>query len=753
MVGIVVTGIATLTGSLSAGIIAATAITTIGATAALGALQIALTPRQVIKSRGARLTESQITSSTEGAPISRLFGTSRVGGQLIWTTTFLEKVRKKSEGGEKGTPEIKSTTYTYSASFAVAFCKGAAGATLNALWVDGQRVDLDEVTYRFYDGADDQEPDPKIEAVEGAGTVSAWRGVCYIVFEDQALAQFGNRIPQITAEVTIPGADTLDAVIETLCVEAGYDSTDVDVTILANETDFGGVYATPLESPRGLIENLLRTFHCDAVEAGAGIKFISRKSVDTIAVELDDLIINEEGDSYGRQIVRADSIAKRTKIDYVDATRSYQAASVDGYAANGKSQSVNLFETRALIDTAYARNLADALTQESMVARNMLKFTLPFGSPITLNEYLSAAPGVVFTLLGRQYRIISRTLGDEIEIEAQGYSSDVYQTLTHASSSTLSYEPLVYGQSTAIFAELPVLSASEPALWSPRIAAQQSPWPGSVLFYRDDVLNTQATFPATIGVTNSTLGYGQPWVWDRTNTVNVVITTPGRSLSSATEDAVLNGANALAVQTPSGEWEVLQFQTATLEADGTYTLSDLLRGQLGTEPYIGDPTPAGAQMILYDASEWATFDGTAGLIGVDLAIDYGPGVSELESDNFQATTVTPRGVAYRPYAPSNLSQIKQSGGDISLEWVRRTRFDGDSWETEEPPLNEDFERYRVKILDGVTIVREWDVSDATTVTYSLADQTTDFGGGQSTVSWCVQQISAIYGPGSTGEDS
>jgi hypothetical protein len=45
------------------------------------------------------------------------------------------------------------------------------------------------------------------------------------------------------------------------------------------------------------------------------------------------------------------------------------------------------------------------------------------------------------------------------------------------------------------------------------------------------------------------------------------------------------------------------------------------------------------------------------------------------------------------------------------------------------------------------------VSDATTATYSLADQTTDFGGGQSTVSWCVQQISAIYGPGSTGEDS
>src|SRR6056297_1028296 len=47
-------------------------------------------------------------------------------------------------------------------------------------------------------------PDPKMEAVEGAGRVPAYRGTAYVVIEDLALAQFGNRVPQFTFEVMRP---------------------------------------------------------------------------------------------------------------------------------------------------------------------------------------------------------------------------------------------------------------------------------------------------------------------------------------------------------------------------------------------------------------------------------------------------------------------------------------------------------------------------------------------------------------------
>ncbi len=52
-----------------------------------------------------------------------------------------------------------------------------------------------------YTGSDDQLPDSLIEAKEGAGNAPAYRGLAYIVFERLALADFGNRIPQLSFEV------------------------------------------------------------------------------------------------------------------------------------------------------------------------------------------------------------------------------------------------------------------------------------------------------------------------------------------------------------------------------------------------------------------------------------------------------------------------------------------------------------------------------------------------------------------------
>ena len=60
------------------------------------------------------------------------------------------------------------------------------------------------ITMRVYTGTRDQLPDPKIEAVEGAGTVPAYRGTAYVVIEDLELGRFGNRVPQFTFEVTRP---------------------------------------------------------------------------------------------------------------------------------------------------------------------------------------------------------------------------------------------------------------------------------------------------------------------------------------------------------------------------------------------------------------------------------------------------------------------------------------------------------------------------------------------------------------------
>jgi hypothetical protein len=44
-------------------------------------------------------------------------------------------------------------------------------------------------------------PDPFIQSVMGVDNTPAYRGRAYVVFESLALAEFGNRIPNMTFEV------------------------------------------------------------------------------------------------------------------------------------------------------------------------------------------------------------------------------------------------------------------------------------------------------------------------------------------------------------------------------------------------------------------------------------------------------------------------------------------------------------------------------------------------------------------------
>ena len=67
------------------------------------------------------------------------------------------------------------------------------------------------------------------------------------------------------------------------------------------------------------------------------------------------------------------------------------------------------------------------------------------------------------------------------------------------------------------------------------------------------------------------------------------------TLQSVTDLALFAGANALAVESTPGVWEILQAGEAELLAPGKYRLTRLLRGQRGTENAMGNPAPAGSR--------------------------------------------------------------------------------------------------------------------------------------------------------------
>ena len=106
-----------------------------------------LTPGQRIE--GARLDNLQITSSTEGAILPRVYGRMRMGGNVVWATDFREEVRTTTQGGGKGGgPSVTTTEYLYYASFAVAICEGPISG-IGRIWADGKPMDMEGVVWRW----------------------------------------------------------------------------------------------------------------------------------------------------------------------------------------------------------------------------------------------------------------------------------------------------------------------------------------------------------------------------------------------------------------------------------------------------------------------------------------------------------------------------------------------------------------------------------------------------------------------------
>ncbi len=163
---------------------------------------------------GPRLSDLKITSATYGAAINRVYGAYRIGGNIIYSSDIKEtKHTREEEVGKGGSESYEVITYTYSVDMAIAFCEGEVGDVVR-IWADSVLIyDTNQGGYtsefrnteqksgdiEIYKGSSTQDVDWFLESVDSDSP--AYRNVCYIRFKDFQLGMFGNRIPNISAEI------------------------------------------------------------------------------------------------------------------------------------------------------------------------------------------------------------------------------------------------------------------------------------------------------------------------------------------------------------------------------------------------------------------------------------------------------------------------------------------------------------------------------------------------------------------------
>jgi hypothetical protein len=192
----------------------------------------------------------------------------------------------------------------------------------------------------------------------------------------------------------------------------------------------------------------------------------------------------------------------------------------------------------------------------------------------------------------------------------------------------------------------------------------------------------------------------------------------------------------------SGGWEVVQFGSATLVGPRTWVLEGLLRGQAGSDATAPAEWPAGSYFVLLDpALRQVALDPSARRLARHYRI--GPALRGYDDPSYVHRVEAFDGIGLRPLAPVHLSETV-SGAGREYRWVRRTRIGGDSWEFEEVPLGEAFERYRVRVMQGGTVIREATVAEPRW-TYAAGQIAAD--GTAGVVQIAVAQVSDMYGAG------
>lgn len=524
----------------------------------------------------------------------------------------------------------------------------------------------------------------------------------------------------------------------------------IDVSELDAITCLGYLVAGA-SNARDAMSPLRLAYFFDTVESDGKVKFVRRNKNAALTIYEDDYVVQLGHDGSGNSIElnRTDEtqLPLVVTINYLDADAYYQKGTQYARRLIGKSRDVHTIDVPIVLAAAEAAQIAQTILYHAWAQRVELTLTLP-------KKYAQIEPTDVVFLLKGSLIFTARFLncsddGYQARYTALVQNTEaIVQTVAGATVSAYAASPLENSATRFGLVDIAPLSSNSNALGIYAFGAPIDPslsWGGAAILRSFDsgssyVKTSQSISKAAImGWAVTALGN---WLGgnqiDTINTVDVAL--PNSTLSSITIDQLYIGLNLCVI---SGE--LLQFQTATLIATGTYRLSGLIRGKQGTEQFISTHA-VGDRFLLIDYAAIVDVSVESTALNSALffsAITFGDSAAPSSSNQLVAGYT---GVRMKPLSPVGGFAVKRVSGDIDFAWVRRARVTNYWSDFTDVPLDETVESYRLDILSGTVVVRSI-TSAVTSCTYTNAQQVTDFGSSQTSLQTKLYQLSSIVGDG------
>ena len=560
--------------------------------------------RENITSRADRIGEFQINSASYGEVVPVVLGTTRLSGNIIqWEDFTAHEHRKSQRVGKGGGSKNTSITYTYTVAVAIGLCEGPIKG-IGKVWIDKEvyQYPNDKIGLTAYLGNREQSPWPYMVG-KHPDRALPYSGLAYMA----GVVDMGDRagLPTFNFEIqgqllnTGDGVDVnpADYIVHVL-KSIGIEETAIDgidnFREYCKQADI--LISTPPDSKakkaQQIVSDIADICNCYLFWSNDRLKIVplADKPIKTwdprsqIQYDLteDDFLSGSDGRLVEYKRKSNSESYNTATVEFINRANSYEKEAVTfevlaDVQRNGMKPAPS-YSAHYIYTKARAMYLAEQLAMKRLYERNQYSFKLDWA-------FCRLEPGDLVTLtestcgLHKQIVVITdvqEAQDGELQITAIGKPAGVYAPTKYDVHENerpfVDYNKPAQSILDATFIQPPAdVMGKGQELWVGVSTPQE--WGGCEVWMSDD---PTANFQS-MGMINTTARIGKLVSPLSAEGNSCIVRMVNGMLKSGTHIDAERGNTVCYIN-----GECLSYETATLNADGTITLNNLVRGQFNT---------------------------------------------------------------------------------------------------------------------------------------------------------------------------
>ena len=462
---------------------------------------------------------------------------------------------------------------------------------------------------------------------------------------------------------------------------------------------------------------LQKAFFFDYYEQDGKLYIVSKQTDSSLKIYDDDLIEIETGTYLKTSVIGENELPYKLDLSYIDEDLDYETGHTYSERPSVNSTKKE-YESLPVVITAFrAQQIVEKLLYSMWLERIVYEFKLP-------PKYIYLNPADIITLNTNNTDIILRIMNITINEDNTLYIKAVKcdNSLYNFEKEEESYEDIETVLPTSatnvnVF-ELPAINDIHTDIDKPEVFittnANEKGWTGCGIYSAKtgssnfNIIDESKT-NSIVGTCLNTLGDARPYYFDYGNSLYIAFNDMVDTdvLETADMFDFLDGENLALVGS-----EIIQFKKAELQDDGSFKLSQLLRGQYGTESYIS--THSSEESFIFLNKGLVKEQYTKSDVGT--SYDYKFITFKDSFDNATDETLALTGKNLDPLPVCHIKILNLGTGDYTITWCARVRG-SHNWKDGEEDL--DSKSYTITIKDdnGDT-ARSFMVSDVMEWTYT-----------------------------------